>query len=77
MEPHELTPFERGIDVVLHYRDKPFTLTDLVQRYGLSYKRAYMLKNQIENVVRIEFAGYYRPPDYAGGPDHNLWKMVI
>lgn len=76
MEPSELTPTERGIDFMIHYRTRPFTLHDLCHRYGISYRRAQSMKEQIERVVSLEFAGYYERDDYHGGLLRNLWKIV-
>jgi len=55
---NELTPFEKGLDFILYFRGKPFTLDDIAERYSCSYRQAVRMKRAASRFMSIAPAGF-------------------
>ena len=75
MLPHELAPFERGIDFVLHFTDREFTLFDIVDRYQCCYKTAQNIREKVSRVFDFEFVRFQESPAARGAPARNVWRL--
>lgn len=76
MTPDSLTPFERGIDFIRHFRNRTFTIQDIADRYGIAHNTAFRCKQQVERVVRLEPAGYADKLSYIHGPCREKWRIA-
>ena len=75
MLPHELAPFERGIDFCLYFTDREFTLHDIADRYQCTYKTAQNIREKVSRVYDFEFVRFQASPAARGAPARNVWKL--
>ena len=74
LRTNTLTGVEKGIDFILHFKDRPFTMIELAERYSISRRQAYRLVRQAETFVDIVPDGF-RPTPAKHGCDLYLWRI--
>ena len=70
------TPFEKGMDFLLHFRGKRFSLYDIMDRYQISYRQASRLRKQADRVIGLKPAGFTRKDSGSSNKDAFLWEMT-
>lgn len=72
---NRLGSFEKGIDFLIHFRGRKFTLDNIKDRYGCSYRQAVRLRDLAASMVTLAPAGFVETPDHASGPYKYLWEI--
>ena len=67
-----LSGVQKGIDFILHFNGKAFTMRCLMNRYHITKRQAYRLVRHAEMFVNIKPDGF-RIGD--NGFDNYLWKF--
>ena len=74
--PSSYTPFQRGVDMALHFQHRPFTISDIAARYEVLYRAAWDMLQRLHGLGVIEHVGYGDKPTSDPGPAPDLWRFV-
>jgi len=72
-----LSPFQRGVAFMLHFRDRAWTIQDLADWYKCDYRAAMRMKWQLERLVKLEPAGYAEKKSYITGPCREKYRIAV
>ena len=70
-----LTPFEKGMDFVIHFTGKSFTVQDIAERYQISKRQAFTLKQRADAMLNLRPSGLCMAQAKATGTAPNLWRI--
>lgn len=69
-----LGPFEKGLDFVLYFKGRTFTIDDVARRYNCSYRQAQRLKQNAERFFRFVPSGF-APAVHPGKQPDYQWQL--
>jgi hypothetical protein len=75
-EFNELRPFEKGIDFILYFKGRKFTIENIKDRYQCSYRQALRMKNSAAAMVNLIPSGYAQLTNLSKGHPRYLWEIL-
>lgn len=66
-------PFKKGVDFLLHFRGRIFSLYDVCERYHCTYRQALRMKLYAEQFIKFIPSGFDERTE--GRRSAFLWKL--